>query len=176
MIDKQNLYRSKYEAYPFLCDEIDDLRCDFEIATDEISSYIGLLASIVDDSLKQELLTICDLVYHINPSLRTKVTVTLEELEWLEHVGTIVKDKSQERCKRFVVTQGCTSACYSHILRAKCKGVVRLLYRHNQQGNLVPPLVYDFLNLLSGYFFYLALYLNELSNVDEIDYISRNYK
>ena len=177
MSDNKTLYRSKYEAYPFLCDDINDLRCDFEIATDEIASYTGLLASVVDSNhLKQELLTICDLVYHINPSLRTKVTVTTEELEWLENVGSIVKDKSKDRCKRFVVTQGCTSACYSHILRAKCKGVVRLLYRHSHQGHSVDPLVFDFLNLLSGYFFYLALYLNEIENVDEIDYISRNYK
>ncbi len=27
------LYRSPYEAYPFLCDADDDLRCDFELAT-----------------------------------------------------------------------------------------------------------------------------------------------
>ncbi|MDO7205237.1 hypothetical protein Q5M85_14955 [Paraclostridium bifermentans] len=45
---------SKYLAYPFLYDKSDDLRCDYEIFTDEISSTIGLLrAFIVDENLKK---------------------------------------------------------------------------------------------------------------------------
>ena len=30
------LYRSPYEAYPFLADADEDLRCDFEILTDKL--------------------------------------------------------------------------------------------------------------------------------------------
>ena len=30
-----SLYRSPYEAYPFLCDAGEDLRCDFELLTDD---------------------------------------------------------------------------------------------------------------------------------------------
>ena len=37
------------------------------------------------------------------------------------------------------------------------------------------PLLFDFINLLSGYFFVLAMKLNALDGVDEIPYISRNY-
>ena len=33
----------------------------------------------------------------------------------------------------------------------------------------------DLANLLSGYFFYLALHLNEVEGVDEVPYVSRNY-
>ena len=40
-------YRSPYEAYPFLCDPDDDLRCDFEIATDRMASRAGLLAALL---------------------------------------------------------------------------------------------------------------------------------
>ena len=39
-------YRSPYEAYPFLSDAKDDLRCDFEILTDRMASMTGLLASL----------------------------------------------------------------------------------------------------------------------------------
>ena len=43
-IDSMNkVYRSPYEAYPFLSDSSEDLRCDFELLTDEISSKTGLL-------------------------------------------------------------------------------------------------------------------------------------
>jgi cob(I)alamin adenosyltransferase len=53
---------------------------------------------------------------------------------------------------------------------------VRLLYRYNDQGHDVDPLLYDFVNLLSGYFFFLALRLNALNGTKEIAYTSRNYK
>lgn len=173
---KNKVYRSKYEAYPFLSDASDDLRCDFEIFTDELTSHIGLLKSLVkDEDIQRELLIIGELVYHINPSLRTFVSVTVEELEWLEKCTTSLYNDVKGRCKKFVLPQGCESASHAHILRAKSKALVRMLYRYHYQGNEVPDILFDFANLLSGYFFNLALKLNYLDEVDEIEYLSRNY-
>lgn len=42
-----NLYRSPYEAYPFLCDSSENFCCDFELLTDEIASRTGLLRAQV---------------------------------------------------------------------------------------------------------------------------------
>ena len=70
---------------------------------------------------------------------------------------------------------GCEAACTAHVLRVQAKELVRLLYRYVQQGHEVEPLTLDVANLLSGYFFSLALYLNELAGVDETDFVSRNY-
>ena len=39
----------------------------------------------------------------------------------------------------------------------------------------VPDRRLDLANLLSGYFFYLALHLNEAEGVEEVPYVSRNY-
>ena len=49
-----------------------------------------------------------------------------------------------------------------------------MLFRSEKDGS-VPDRLLDLANLLSGYFFYLALRLNELEGVDEIPYESRNY-
>jgi len=174
---EQEIYRSKYEAYPFLCDEADDLRCDFEILTDETACRIGLLRSLVkDEFLKDELLKICELVYHINPSLRTFVSVTDKELVWLEECTTRLQKEVKGRCQKFVLNQGCQSACQAHIIRTNFKDLVRMIYRHIHRGNNVPDILLDFTNLLSGYFFFLALKLNEINDVDEIEFVSRNYK
>ncbi|TJX15614.1 ATP--cob(I)alamin adenosyltransferase [Tissierella creatinini] len=174
---KKDIYRSKYESYPFLNDEAQDLRCDFEILTDEISSIIGLLrAKIEDEELQAELLKICELVYHINPSLRTFVSVTEEELLWVENTTNRLYDEVKGRCKKFVLNQGCESACLSHVLRSKFKALVRMLYRHNYSGNEVPNILFDFANILSGYFFNLALKLNQINNIDEVEFVSRNYR
>lgn len=171
------IYRSEYEAYPFLSDDSEDLRCDFEILTDEITSHVGLLRSLVkDENLKKELLKIGELVYHINPSLRTFVSVTEEEFNWLLACTNRIHNEVKGRCEKFVLPQGCESASHAHILRAKFKALVRMLYRYNYAGNEVPNVLFDFANLLSGYFFNLALKLNDLEGIDEIEYISRNYK
>lgn len=171
-----DLYRSPYEAYPFLCDKPDDLRCDFEILTDRAASETGLLCSLVtDETLKAELLAVCELIYHCNPSLRTKVTVTREELVWLEACTKRLKEETSGRCERFVLTQGSQAGCAAHLLRVRCKELVRMLYRWRYAGHEVEPLLFDFINLLSGYFFVLAMKLNALDGVDEIPYVSRNY-
>ena len=171
------MYRSKFEAYTFLSDAPDDLRCDFEVLTDEISSMTGLLRSVVEDKdLQDDLLFVARLVYHINPSLRTKVTVTPEELSKLHDMAKELESQAGETHKQFLLPVGNHAASLSHVLRAKSKMVVRMLYRHNHQGNAVDDILYDFTNLLSGYFFLLAIRLNALGGVAEIPFTSRNYK
>lgn len=172
----ENLYRSPYEAYPFLSDPTDDLRCDFELLTDEISSRIGhLRAKLTEEELRAELLWLCELTYHMNPALRTQLKVTEGERDRLLHAAERLRREAGERCRRFVLCQGCETACLSHILRVRCKELVRLLYRHLHQGHEVDPLLLDLANLLSGYFFYLSLKLNAAEGVDEVDFVSRNY-
>lgn len=171
-----NDYRSPYEAYPFLCDDREDLRCDFELMTDEMASLTGLLrAQVHDEILKEELLWLCELIYHMNPTLRTHLTVTEEETKRLADAVERLNKQCGERCKRFVLTVGCEAACTAHLLRVQGKKLVRLLYHHLNQGHEVPNLLIDLANLLSGYFFFLAMKLNELEGVEEIPYISRNY-
>ncbi|MDR0539670.1 MAG: ATP--cob(I)alamin adenosyltransferase [Spirochaetaceae bacterium] len=176
--------KSKYLAYTFLYDDAADLRCDFEILTDEISSMTGLLRSLVEDAhLRDELEKINELIYHINPSLRTQVKVTQTELDWLFERAQKLRDETknifdtfdQKHRVHFTLPQGCTAAAVSHILRSKCKALVRLLSRYEQQGNHVAAILHDFTNLFSGYFYYLALKLNKDSGCKEVEYTSRAY-
>jgi cob(I)alamin adenosyltransferase len=179
---------SKYLAYSFLYDDAADLKCDFELLTDEISSMIGLLRSLLDEKdraaqadLAEDLAGLNELMYHINPSLRTKVTVTEEELEWLHQKTTALQAAVQEGLPQksgltFLIPQGCVQAAYSHVIRAKCKTLVRLLSRYRQQGNPVEEILFDFANLYSGYFYFLALRLNKNHGVEERAFVSRVYQ
>ena len=170
------LYKSPYEAYPFLRDAADDLRCDFELMTDGMASLTGLLrAKVADSALQAELLWLCELIYHMNPALRTPLKVTQQETDRLAAASDRLRAAAGARCRRFVLTQGCEAACLAHILRVKAKELVRLLYRHCQQGHTVEPRLLDLANLLSGYYFHLALCLNAAAGVDEVEFVSRNY-
>lgn len=169
------IYRSPYEAYPFLSDADDDLRCDFELATDELASAAGLLRSqVTERALSEELLWVCELIYHINPTLRTSLTVTEEETVRLADM--VARLQKESTVRGFVLPCGCQSACTAHLLRVKAKCLVRLLYRYLQRGHEIPDRLLDLCNLLSGYFFLLALKLNVLDGVEEHSYRSRNYR
>lgn len=178
---------SKYLAYSFLYDDAADLKCDFEILTDEISSMVGLARSLLDDNdknaapeLADDLQKINELMYHINPSLRTKVTVTAEELEWLDRKTRDLQTAVEEGLPKktgvtFFVPQGCTQAAYSHVIRSQCKAAARLLSRYRQQGNPVDEILFDFVNLYSGYFYFLALWFNKNHGEKECPFVSRVY-
>ena len=111
----------------------------------------------------------------MNPTLRTRLTVTEEECAHLLELAAGWKERCGDRCKLFVLTQGCEAACVAHLLRVQGKQLVRLIYRWVEKGYEVPDRLLDLANLLSGYFFYLALHLNEVEGVDEVPYVSRNY-
>lgn len=172
-----NIYRSKYEAYPFLSDPSNDLRCDFEILVDETASLVGLLrAGIDDEDIRDELRMICELTYHINPSLRTFFSITNIEMEWLVEATRRLGEETRERYKSFVLTQGSRNSCQAHVIRTKYKEMVRMIYKHIYAGNRATEALIDACNILSNYFFFLALKINEMDGVDEMEYISRNYK
>ena len=170
------MYISPYDAYPFLHDEADDLRCDFELITDQLASELAMVCALCpEEPYRAELLTLTDLVYHANPTLRMSMRVTQAEVSWMAERVDALKLSVSDRFERFVLPQGSPRACTAHVARVTAKRAVRLLYRHAQQGHDVDPLLFDCLNLVSGYCFYLALRLNELDGVQEVEFVSRHY-
>ena len=178
--------RNEYLAYCFLYDDTSDLRCDFEILSDEISSMIGLLRSLVSgEDLREDLSRLNELMYHINPSPRMGTGVSGDEFIWLQEKAEELRRTTLESLSgfsssrggipKFVLPQGCTAASYSHVIRNRCKALVRLLSRHKQQGHKTDDLLFDFINLFSGYFYFLALKLNKDAGVEEREFKSRAY-
>lgn len=166
-----------YKAYPFLYDKPEDLRCDFEIFTDEITSYIGLMKSFVQNKeIEAELEKMGMLMYHINPALRMKTEIYPHEMDWLFERCRVYTEELRNKFDKFVLPQGSKSASYSHVIRTKCKALVRLLHRYRENDQNVDDVLFDFANLSSQYFFLLSLKLNDIEGVDEIEFASRSYK
>ena len=167
-------YRSPYEAYPFLSDPADDLRCDYEILTDQMASMMGMLAALAPE-FREDLLAQEALLYQANAGARTFCSLTEAEIADLAALCARWRAQTEGRCRRFVLPQGSQRASLAHVLRAKSKEAVRMLYRMTEQGVRIDPRLIDALSLLSEFFFRLALKLNALDGVEEIEFESRNY-
>ena len=170
------LYRSPYEAYPFLSEPAQDLRCDFELRTDELASLTGLLRSLVPADaagIAADLVWTCEMIYHLNPSLRTNFRLTDDEILHLKVLTQRLAEEHEP--KGFVLPLGTTAACTAHLLRVRAKELVRFLYRCVEAGITVDTRAIDFANLLSGYFFLLALTLNGAAGFPEVPFVSRAY-
>ena len=167
-------YRSPYEAYPFLCDPDGDLRCDFEILTDRMASRAGYLAALVPER-REELLRVDELIYHANPTLRTRFTVTEAEIRWLIGRVEALRADTAGLCARFVLPAGSARACVSHELRTDGKALARMIYRHCERTGETHDRLIDLISLFSEYFFLLSLWLNREDGVPEIPFESRNY-
>lgn len=171
--ENKKIYRSRDEAYPFLSERPESLICDFEILTDEIASMAGLLAAKAPEEFREEILKTEELVYHLNPAIRTFLSLTEEEYAWLE--GRYRAYRKEFEQVRFVLPAGTEAACMAHLIRVKCKELARLMYRIAYAGGQVPERAFDFAGLLSNYFFYLALKINQSQALGEREFISRNY-
>lgn len=157
-------------AYSFLTEK--SLCCDYEIMTDQLASDIALASH--DVKACDELLQLCELVYHCNGSIRGKFAIEEKDLLWLNEVYEKYLALNGET-RMFVVPAGSKGACWLHHLRVEAKQCVRLAYRIEQEGIAVKQRLLDFLNLLSNVFFQMALYENKQNNIQEVPFHSKSY-
>ena len=161
--------KEKYRVCCPTCEKGDNFLCDISTLADEIASTIGLLnATVSHESIRNELLFVCELAYNLSPSLRGYVELTESEFQKLEQLTLQHKREANRPGGLFVLPMGGQGASLSHVLRVKCKALVRLLCKSNSEG-----IVADFAHLLSGYFYYLAFKLNTLDGIEEKPLVAR---
>lgn len=187
-----SIYVSPYEAYPFLKDAGDKLFCDFELLTDRLASSTGLLRALLNEygqiaepdtaagriyaALDSDLRWLTEMVYHLNACLRTKYTLTDDEFKHLLEMTEAIHQIFTDEVKQFLLPSGSVRAMQAHLLRVDAKSLVRLLYRCSESGVSVDERIIDWANLLSGYYFMLAILINDVEGYTEDPFISRNYR
>ncbi len=159
-------------CYPFLYET--SVKVEFEILTDKLSSQLGVCASYAEDRFKNELLYICELVYHLNGSIRGKEAIDENHVSFLKarykHYEELTKDGV-----RFVVPQGSILASQLHVARSMGKEVVRKMFLVKQEGTKISDVLFDFANMVSNYCFLAAIYANKVNGFSEKEFVSRSY-
>jgi cob(I)alamin adenosyltransferase len=158
----------KYQAYPFLAEQ--ELLCDYEIMTDELASMIGWCLSASIDVADQFLVSV---VYHANGSIRAKLAVSPQDVECLELLYLSL-DEQLGHWKQMVLPLGCELAMRWHLVRVKCKAVLRLMYQI-ACDHTVDQVLFDWFHLLANYAFLRAILANQEYQHSELTFRSRSY-
>ena len=157
-----------YCAYSFL-DEVSS-QCDYEIATDRLASFLGLAMHYIKHIDKEDLLFLCETIYHANGSIRGKNAIDEERFKIVE----ALYKKYEVLYKEFYLPVGCIGASYLHVLRSECKNIVRWIVKIQKEKE-VDKKIYELFNLLSNLFFVMALYENKNENTEELIFQSLSY-
>ncbi|MGL4931796.1 MAG: ATP--cob(I)alamin adenosyltransferase [Aeromonas sp.] len=165
-------------CYPFIFER--SLKCDFEIATDELCCQVGAVLAQLPPaeetcSVMADLTVLQRLIYNLNGSVRGKLGIFDADLEWLKGRYDHYNEASRGSVTSFVLPQGPQPIPTLHLCRCGSKKVVRLLVRLEESEVRFDPILYRFANLLANFFFVLTVYLKQCWQVAEVPYVSINY-
>lgn len=165
----------RYHSYPFMREK--GSLVDYEIRTDSLTTRIGAVFPALDESCQvviDDLRRIQPMVYHCNGSVRGKLAVTEEDLDWLSSRYDFYVSEVGDLMKGFVLPQGCEAAVRLHIARSEAKKAYRALHFVSQERE-VPDLLFDYLGLLANVLFAMAVYVNKVKGIHEIPFESKSY-
>lgn len=152
-----------------------DIRIESYGTVDELNSFIGLLATYVDEKETTDLLAeIQNVLFNVGCNLamgesfkkEIKESVVADVL--IEHVEKAI-DRMQAaipELKSFVIPGGSRSASTAHVCRTVCRRAERLIIALDESSKVDRNLM-AYVNRLSDYFFVLSRYLNNIEKVDE---------
>ncbi len=157
-------------AYTFLYEN--SSLCDYEVATDEFASLLGL----ADHYVKHfDLHPLVELVYHANGSMRGKIAITQDEVDTLLEMQENLRNQLGP-WKQFVLPEGSLGATHLHVLRSRAKSVVRIMHKIDTEPEREKIIIlHDFWNLLSNILFLMALIENKLEGIPEQVFTSKSY-
>lgn len=149
----------------------DDIRIAVCGDLDELNAHIGMLLSFgVPERESDVLIRVQQQLFYIggelsNPDFAMPSHLAAADIAQLEQcVDTLQKETPEP--ETFVLPGGCTAAAESHVCRTVARRAERSIVAMSHEYR-VEPLILQFINRLSDYFFVLALNLNFITSIDE---------
>ena len=142
---------------------------------DELNSYIGLVRdSLENKELKAALKTIQEILFTIGSHLAADPS---KENLWIPEISSDAVlflekgiDKMEETLpplKNFILPGGHPTVSHCHIVRCICRRAERKVVALGELEN-VAPILSQYLNRLSDYFFVLARYIGKEVGAEEV--------
>ena len=166
----------RYSCYPFMREK--SCLVDYEIRTDSLTTSIGNVFTYLTNKERMvidDLRVIQPLCYHANGSVRGQLAITEADVQWLSERYDYYVEQTGDMTKKFVLPQGNGAASSLHIARSDAKKSYRALHKVSEERE-VPEILFDFLGLLANVCFVLAVYVNQINDIQEIPFESKSYK
>lgn len=157
------------------------LRIEAYGTVDELNSYVGLCRDLTSDKTSGDLLgEIQDRLFTIGSSLACDPEKeTKLKIPDLKDSDVTVLEKAMDSMnetlppmKNFILPGGHPTVAHMHIARCICRRAERCVVRLSFETE-APPIVIQYLNRLSDYFFVLARYEAHLAGATEIPWKPR---
>ena len=153
-----------------------DLRLEAYGTVDELSAFLGVLATQLSDSSDKELVFyIQNKLFTIGSYLATDPSFTTFRQESLLSEDAILKlehridelDAQLPKLNNFVLPGGSLAAAQAHVCRTVCRRAERAILRVANQYE-VDDKILRFMNRLSDYLFVLSRVCNIVASVSEV--------
>lgn len=164
-------------CYPFIHET--SALCDFEVTTDELCALIGSALGATPAEyadLLADLDRVQPLAFHINGSIRGKLAVEEDDLDWLKDRLHYYRAQAGDRLHAFVLPRGTAPVPQLHQCRSGAKKAIRCMVRVEQEGREVPAILPRACNLLCNLFFAMTQAVNQRRGVVEVPFESKSYK
>ena len=149
-------------------------------SVDELNSFIGLVRDhLQDTAVRVELKNIQETLFTIGSHLAadpSKENLWLPEIETSEvellEKGIDRMEESLEPLKNFILPGGHPVVSYCHVVRCVCRRAERNVVALSEINEIAPILI-QYLNRLSDYFFVLARFLGKSLGAEEVIWESK---
>ncbi len=165
----------RYSSYPFMREK--SCLVDYEIRTDSLTTSIGAVIPCLSEKEQvviHDLHLIQPLCYHANGSVRGKLAIMEEDLQWLSNRYDFYVKQTGEKTKQFVLPGGNAAACALHSARSEAKKSYRALHKVSEERD-INEILFSFLGLLANVLFVMAVYINQVNGISEIPFESKSY-
>lgn len=149
---------------------------------DELNSYLGMINDMVQNTTITEWLReVQDRLFTLGAVLATnpdkEVKMKLPDLHdtdvtWLEGLIDKMNEELPEM-RSFILPGGNLAASTCHVSRCVCRRAERICVAMQEQQEVIPPIVIQYLNRLSDFLFTLARYIGHINNAPEIPWRAR---
>ena len=149
-------------------------------SVDELNSFIGLVRDhLRDTAVRVELKNIQETLFTIGSHLAADPSkenlwlpeIKTSEVELLEK-GIDRMEESLEPLKNFILPGGHPVVSYCHVVRCVCRRAERNVVALSEINEIAPILI-QYLNRLSDYFFVLARFLGKSLGAEEVIWESK---
>lgn len=158
------------------------LRIDSYGTVDELNAFVGLLRDTVEiDELRSELHQIQERLFTIGSNLASDPEKNLTVPDVLEsdiqqlEAAMDRMDAALPPLRHFILPGGHPTVSYCHLARVVCRRAERLVVALNDQSP-VEPILIQYLNRLSDYFFILGRFVGNHLGVEEVKWEGRAAK